>query len=330
MPFTRRAIVRSFAALSAIGGAPHWLPMGLAHAAQDGPVTMVVPFPPGGTTDLLGRIFAQELGAQLQRTVIVENRPGAGGGIGAGHVAKSKPDGNLMLMATVGTQSINPTLYPSLGYASNSFAPISRVGNVSNVLVIDKRLPIKTVSELIRYGKEHPGKLSFGSAGNGSSMHLTGEMFKSRSGVVMDHVPYRGSGPAMNDLIAGHISMIFENLPTALPHIAAGKVRALAVTSAQRAQAFPDLPTISESGLQNFNATSWFGLLLPAGGDAAQVQRIHALLQQITASPAVQKKLQALGVEPTTDASPAAFQTLIDADMRKWAAVIREANVKLD
>lgn len=324
MQFTRRGAVRALAGLSAMGAA------GLAHAAQDGPVTIVVPFPPGGTTDLLGRIVAQELGSRLKRPVIVENRPGAGGGLGAGYVAKSKPDGSTLLMATVGTQSINPTLYPSLSYSSRNFSPISRVGNVSNVLVVSNQLPVKSVAELIRYGKQHPDKLSFGSAGNGSSMHLTGEMFKRRSAVAMGHVPYRGSGPAINDLIAGHISMIFENLPTALPHIAAGKIRALAVTSTQRAQALPHVPTLGESGLPDFDATSWFGLLSPTGADDALVRHLHASIREIVASPAVRQRLLTLGVEPYTDASPAAFQEVIDTDARKWAAVIQEASVKVD
>lgn len=323
MHLNRRQILTSLGGAALLAGAP-------ALAAKDGPVTIVVPFPPGGTTDLLARVVAQELGQRLQRTVIVDNKPGAGGSLGAAYVARAKPDGSTLLMATVGTQSINPSLYKSLAYGSKDFTPISRVGNVSNVLVVSRKLPVNTVAELIAYGKANPGVLTFGSAGNGSSQHLTGEMFKLRAGVAMDHVPYRGSGPAMNDLIAGHIAMAFENLPTALPHIAAGKVRAIAVTASGRAQALPALPTIAQSGLKDFNASSWFGLLLPAQAPDAMAAQLHAAVAEIIAAPAVRQKLLDYGVEPITDASSAAFQNVIDTDAGKWATVIKSAAVVAD
>jgi tripartite-type tricarboxylate transporter receptor subunit TctC len=274
---------------------------------------------------------SQQLAEQLHRVVIVENKAGAGGSVGAGVVAGAKPDGATLLMANAGIQAINPSLYKKLPYdAVNGFAPISRVGNVTNVLIVNSTLPVRTVGELIAYAKANPGKVQFGSAGNGTTMHLTGEMFQRRAGVQMTHVPYRGSGPAMTDLIAGHISVIFENLPTALPFIQSGKVKAIAVTSSTRAQALPDLPTIAESGLPGFDATSWFGLLLPAKASADKVAELHSAIAGIVSSPPVQRQLLESGVEPYADKSPQDFKAFIEQESRKWGQLVKDANVKLE
>src|SRR5512144_2335881 len=263
------------------------------------PIRIVVPFPPGGATDLLARAVAQRLTEKWGQAVLVDNRPGAGGNIGSELVAKSAPDGYTLEMGTVGTHSINASLYAKMPYDHvKDFVPIILVAGVPNVLVVNPALPVNSVQELVAYAKANPGKLNFASSGNGTSIHLSGELFKVMAGVQMTHVPYKGSAPALQDLIGGQVQLMFDNLPPSLPQIKAGKLRALAVTTATRSPALPDLPTIAESGLPGFEASSWFGIVAPAGTPPAIVAKLNAEVAKWLASPEAQEKLLALGANP--------------------------------
>ena len=299
------------------------------------PVRIVVPFAPGGTTDILARAVAPELARAFGQPFIVDNKPGAGGNVGADMVAKSPPDGLNLLMGTVGTQSINPSLYPKLPFdAVRDFAPITLVAGVPNVLVMNPAkadaLNIRSVADLIRHARANPGKLNMASSGNGTSIHLSGELFKHMTGTFMLHFPYRGSGPALLDLIGGTMDLMFDNLPSALPHIKAGKLRALAVTSAQRSTALPDLPTVAEAGpVKGYDASSWFGLLAPAGTPADIVLRVQQETAKALASPAVKDRMLAQGALPGGD-SPAQFTAFIAAESKKWAAVVKQSGAQVD
>ena len=299
------------------------------------PVRIVVPFAPGGTTDILARAIAPELSRAFGQSFIVENRAGAGGNVGAEVVAKSPADGYTLLMGTVGTHGINRALYPKLPYDPfKDFAPVTLVAGVPNVMVMNtdraKALGINTVADFIRYAKAHPGKLSMASSGNGTSIHLAGELFKSRTGIYMTHIPYRGSGPALLDLVAGNTDVMFDNLPSALPQIKAGKLKAFAVTSAERSAAVPDLPTIAEAaGLKGFDASSWFGLLAPAGTPADIVNRIQKETAKALASPAVKEKLLAQGAIPGGN-TPQEFARMIESEHVKWAGVVKASGAKVD
>jgi tripartite-type tricarboxylate transporter receptor subunit TctC len=297
-------------------------------------VRIVVPFPAGGTTDILARALAPELGRAFGQTFIIENKPGAGGNLGAENVARSAPDGYTLLMGTVGTHGINQSLYPKLPYDPvKDFAPITLVAGVPNVLVMNpakaQAAQIASVADLIRYAKANPGKLNMASSGNGTSIHLSGELFKTMSGTYMVHFPYRGSGPALLDLIGGTMDLMFDNLPSALPQIKAGKLKALAVTSAERSAALPDIPTIAEAGLKGYEASSWFGLLAPAGTPAEIVNRLHREAAKALGSAALKERLLAQGAIPS-GMSPADFAKLIDAETKKWAQVVKVSGAKVD
>ncbi|HEX6707725.1 MAG TPA: tripartite tricarboxylate transporter substrate binding protein [Albitalea sp.] len=299
------------------------------------PVRVVVPFAPGGTTDILARALAPELSRVFGQQFIVDNKPGAGGNVGAGEVAKSAPDGYTLLMGTVGTHGINQSLYPKLPYDPvKDFAPITLVAGVPNVLVMNpakaEALKIATVPDLIRYAKAHPGKLNMASSGNGTSIHLSGELFKSMTGTFMVHFPYRGSGPALLDLIGGTMDLMFDNLPSALPQIRAGKLKAIAVTSSQRSTALPDLPTIAEAGpLPGFDASSWFGLLAPAGTPPDIVNRVQQETAKALATAALKERLQSQGAIPS-GMTPAQFAAYIAAETKKWAQVVKVSGAKVD
>ena len=308
----------------------------LAQAAWPSkPVKIVVPFAPGGTTDILARAMAPELSRAFGQSFIVENRAGAGGNVGAEVVAKSPADGYTLLMGTVGTHGINKALYAKLPYEpQKDFAPITLVAGVPNVMVMNadkaRALGINTVADFIRYAKANPGKLSMASSGNGTSIHLAGELFKSRTGIFMTHIPYRGSGPALLDLVAGNTDVMFDNLPSALPQIKAGKLKAFAVTSAERSAAVPELPTIAEAaGLKGFDASSWFGLLAPAGTPADIITRIQQETAKALASPAVKEKLLAQGAIPGGN-TPQEFARMIEAEHIKWAGVVKASGAKVD
>jgi tripartite-type tricarboxylate transporter receptor subunit TctC len=299
------------------------------------PVRIVVPFAPGGTTDILARALAPELSRAFGQQFIIDNKPGAGGNVGAGEVAKAAPDGYTLLMGTVGTHGINQSLYPRMPFDPiKDFAPITLVAGVPNVLVMNpakaEALKIHSVPDLIRYARAHPGQLNLASSGNGTSIHLSGELFKSMTGTFMVHFPYKGSGPALMDLIGGTMDLMFDNLPSALPQIKAGKLKALAVTSAQRSAAVPDLPTIAEAApLPGFDASSWFGLLAPAGTSADIVNRIQQETAKALATPALKERLLSQGAIPS-GMPPAQFAAYIVAETTKWAQVVKVSGAKVD
>ncbi|HSC23056.1 MAG TPA: tripartite tricarboxylate transporter substrate binding protein [Casimicrobiaceae bacterium] len=294
------------------------------------PIRLVVPFPPGGTTDILARAVAQKLSEAWNEQVVVDNRPGAGGNIGADLVAKAAPDGYTLVMGTVGTHAINPNLYAKMPYDHvKDFAPVILVAGVPNVLVVNPSLPVHSVKELIDYAKANPGKLNFASSGNGTSIHLSGELFKTMAGVQMTHVPYKGSAPALSDLMGGQVQLMFDNLPSSLGLIKAGKLRALAVTSASRAAALPDVPTIAESGLPGFEASSWFGILAPAGTPHEVVAKLNGAVAAWLATPEAKEKLLAQGAI-AAGGTPEAFAKHIDSETAKWAKVVKASGAHID
>ena len=299
------------------------------------PVKIVVPFAPGGTTDILARAMAPELTKAFGQPFVVENRAGAGGNVGADVVAKAPADGYTILMGTVGTHGINKALYAKMPFDSQKdFAPITLVAGVPNVMVMNtekaKTLGINSVADFIKYAKANPAKFSMASSGNGTSIHLAGELFKSRTGIFMTHIPYRGSGPALLDLVGGTVDVMFDNLPSALPQVKAGKLKAFAVTSAARSAAVPDLPTIEEAGkLPGFDASSWFGLLAPAGTPPDIVSRIQQEVTKSLGTAAMKEKLLAQGAIPGGN-TPDQFNSFINAEHVKWAQVVKASGAKVD
>ena len=304
----------------------------LAHAQTypTKPIRLVVPFPPGGATDILARDVAQKLTEAWGQSVIVDNRPGAGGNIGSELVAKSAPDGYTLEMGTVGTHAINASLYAKMPYDHvKDFTPVILVAGVPNVLVVNPAVPANSVAELVAYAKANPGKLNFASSGNGTSIHLSGELFKVMAGVQITHIPYKGSAQALQDLLAGQVQLMFDNLPPSLPQIKAGKLRALAVTSATRAPALPDVPTLAESGLPGFEASSWFGILAPAGTPAPIVAKLNAEVANWLATPEAKEKLLKQGANPA-GGTPQDFAKHIAAETAKWAKVVKDSGAKID
>ena len=328
MSIQRRTLVALAAALA--------VPLAVAQGAwPNKPVRIVVPFAPGGTTDILARTLAPELSKAFGQSFVVENRGGAGGNIGAEVVAKAPGDGYTLLMGTVGTHGINKSLYSKLPYdPQKDFAPITLVAGVPNVMVMSTKraqdLGINSVADFVKHAKANPGRLNMTSSGNGTSIHLAGELFKARNGIFMTHIPYRGSGPAMTDLLAGNMDVMFDNLPSAMPHIKAGNLKAFAVTSAVRSEALPDVPTVAEAGkLPGFEASSWFGLLAPAGTPADVVSRLQQETAKALNLPAVKERLLAQGAIPSGN-TPAEFAALIDAEIKKWEAVVKASGAKVD
>ena len=294
------------------------------------PIRIVVPFPPGGTTDILARAAAQKMTEAWKEQAVIDNRPGAGGNIGAELVAKAPADGYTMLMGTVGTHAINASLYAKMPYDHvKDFAPVILVAAVPNVMVVHPSVPAATVAEFIAWAKANPGKVNFASSGSGTSIHLAGELFKTQTGLAMTHVPYKGSAPAIADLIGGQVQVMFDNLPSALPQIRGGKLRALAVTSRERANALPDVPTVAESGLPGFEASSWFGLLAPTGTPREVVVRVNAEIARWLASSDAKDKLASQGAV-AAGGSPEDFASHITAETAKWQKVVRESGAKVD
>ena len=338
--FTRLATGSALAA-SAAWLAPAALLLPAQATAQTAwptkPVRIVVPFAAGGTTDILARSLAPELQKAFGQPFVVDNKPGAGGNSGAAEVAKSAPDGTTLLMGTVGTHAINAALYPKMPFDPvKDFAPVTQMAGVPNVLVLNpafaQKYNINSVADLIRAAKANPGKFNMASSGNGTSIHLAGELFKSMTGSFMVHFPYRGSGPALIDLIGGSVDLMFDNLPSALPQIKAGKLKALAVTSASRSAALPDLPTIAEAGgpaLKGYEASSWFGLMAPAGTPPEVVAKLQQETAKALLSPALKERLQAQGAIPG-GMSSAAFASFIAAETQKWTAVVKVSGAKVD
>ncbi len=302
--------------------------------AQDGypsrPIRMIVPFPPGGSTDVLGRIVAEELRAAFGQPVVVENKPGAGGNIGGELAAKSPPDGHTLLMAAAGPTVINPSLYARMPYdPARDLAPVSLLVNDHNVMAVHPAVPAKTVAEFIHWAKANPGRVTFGSPGNGTPAHLGGELFNQMANTSMTHVPYKGSGPAVTDLMAGQISVMIDNMPALLPHAQSGRLRALAVASEARASGAPDIPTVAESGLPGFTVTAWKGLMVPAGTPAPIIAKLNDALKAIVAKPAIRQKLVEMGAEPVAS-SPQAFADLIARETKSWAALVKSTGARID
>jgi tripartite-type tricarboxylate transporter receptor subunit TctC len=293
-------------------------------------VTLVIPFPPGGGTDTGGRILAEQLSKKWGLPVVVENKGGAAGQIGADMVAKAKNDGYTLLLGNIGTQAINPSLYPKMPYdPDTAFAPISLVAELPLAMMVNPSVPVKTAAEFITLAKSKPGQLSYSSAGSGGAPHLAAEMFKDQTGTFILHVPYRGGGPAITDLIAGHVQLSFMTVLEASGHIKAGKLKALAVTGDKRVTAFPDVPTLGEQVLPGFNAISWLGLLAPAGTPPAIVEKISADVRAILADEAVKNRFVSLGGIPHGTTSQE-FAKLINDDKQRYAKIIRSKKISVD
>jgi tripartite-type tricarboxylate transporter receptor subunit TctC len=294
------------------------------------PIRIIVAYPPAGTTDILARLIGQKMTETWGQSAIVENRPGANGNIGTDIAARATPDGYTITMGTAATHSINNTLYPKLAWhAERDFAPISLVAVVPNLLVVNNALPVKTVKDLIAYAKANPGKLSFGSPGIGATAHLSMELFQTLTGTSMVHVPHKGSAGVLADVTAGNLQLAMDNIPVYLPQARAGKIRALAVSSAQRVSAAPDLPTVAEAGVPGFEALSWFGLLAPAKTPPAVVTRLAAETQRIMKLPDVRDRITGLGAQPV-GGTPREFGAFIHSEIAKWQKVIRDAGVKVE
>jgi tripartite-type tricarboxylate transporter receptor subunit TctC len=306
------------------------LPSAMAESANDfpsKPITIVVPFSAGGTTDILARLIGQKLTERWKVAVVVDNKLGAGGNIGTAQVARSAPDGYTLVMGTIGTHAINPSLYATMPYdALKDFAPITRTAMVPNALVVNASAPFNSVKELIAYGKANPGKLTFGSSGHGSTLQMSGELFKMMTQVDMVHVPYKGSAPAVADLMGNQISMIFDNMPSALPHVKAGKFKALAVTSGTRVPQLADVPTMAEAGVADYEVMSWFGLWAPARTPAPVVEKLNRAIVEILRTPEVQQKISEQGAVPSAD-TPAEFDSFIRAETEKWNKVVKAAKL---
>lgn len=293
------------------------------------PIHYIVPFPPAGATDILARIVADKLGPALGQQVIVENRPGAAGNVGTEVVAKSPPDGYTILQLTA-AQSISETLYTRLPFSlERDLAPVALVALVPNVMVVNPAVPARTVQEFIDLAKAQPGKINYASSGSGTSIHMSAEMFKMLAGVDMVHVPYKGSAQAIADLIGGQVSVMFDNLPSAMPHIKSGRLRALAITTAKRYPALPDLPTVQESGVPGYDSSAWFGIVAPIGTPPEIVNRLNLEVNKILALPDVREKLESQGAIPTPG-TPADFGNLIRNEVEKWAKVVKASGAKVE
>ena len=314
-----------------LGCAMSWVSVtALAQAWPSRPIKYVVPFAPGGTTDILARTVGDKLSIALGQPVVVENKPGAGGGVGADFTAKAAPDGYTIMGGTISTHAINASLYSNLPYDPvKDFAAITMIARVPNLLVINPGIPAKNVAELIVLMKANPGKYTFASSGNGTSQHLSGELFKSMAGVDMQHIPYKGSPPALQDVVGGQVSMTFDNITTAWPLAKAGKLRPLAVTTAKRSSVAPELPTLAESGLPGFEIGSWQGVFAPAGTPHEIVKRLNAEIVKILNMPDVKEKLIALGAEPVGD-TPEQFSAYVKTEVVKWSDVVKKSGAKVD
>jgi tripartite-type tricarboxylate transporter receptor subunit TctC len=324
----RRSVLGLAALVVAVAGGVS-SPASTQDAFPTRPVTLVVPFPAGGSTDLVARLVAAKMVDNLGQQVIVENRGGAGGNIGSAAVARAEPDGYTILMGTVATHALNPALYQKMPYnAVEDFAPISLLAVIPNVLVVNPELPAKSVSELVALLKAEPGQYSYASSGNGTPLHLSGELFKSMAGVDMVHVPYKGAGPALVDVIAGHVPIMFDNLPPSLEQIRAGKLRGLAVTTKERAAAVPELPTVAET-LPGYETYTWNALFAPAGTPPEAIARLNAAALAALADSGVATRLKDLSAT-VVGSTPEELQAHVEAELAKWAPVVEASGARLD
>jgi tripartite-type tricarboxylate transporter receptor subunit TctC len=321
----RKMFLMAAASLLALASAVHAEP---GYPAK--PIRLIVPFAPGGSTDVLARLLAEALRPELGQPVIVENKAGAGGNIGGDFVAKAPPDGYTLLIAAAGPTVINPSLYARMPYdPAKDLRPVTLLIQEPNLMAINPKIPAKTVPEFIAYAKSRPTEVSFGSPGNGSPAHLAGEWFNQLTGTTMVHVPYKGTGPALNDLLAGQIAMMIDNMPALWPHVQSGKLRALAVSTDKRATAAPDIPTVVESGVKGFSFGAWKGLMVPAATPPEIVERLHAAATKALAKPDFRKRLIDLGAEPVGN-TPAQFAAIIKIETASWAALVKSTGTKLD
>ncbi len=316
-----------------IGAGAVWAlaPAVAADSYPSQPIKLIVPFPPGGPTDALARRLAQGLSKPLGQSVIVENKAGAGGNIGSDYVAHAKADGYTLLFGTSGPLAINISLYKNLRYdPRTSFTPVIRIGHLPNILVLNPKVPAKNLQELIAYAKQNPDKLTFASSGNGASSHLAGVLFNQMAGTHILHIPYKGTGPALNDLLGGQVTMSFTDILTALPHVKNGTLRAIGLASAARSAALPDLPTLSEEGLKGYDVSVFFGIVAPKGTPEPVVTKLNQAFVQAMSDPDVKSTLASQGIVEADDKTPHGLAVFIDKQVPKWADLIHSAHISLD
>lgn len=302
-----------------------------AQAWPERPVRLVVPFPAGGATDLVARVIAQRVSKDTGQQVIVDNKAGAGGTIGTAEAAKAAADGYTLLLTTSSTHAISPHLMPRLPYdAVKDFTPIAHLVDAASIVLVTQSLPVKTVAELIDHAKKHPGQLNYASSGNGTIVHLTTEAFNAQAGVFMTHVPYKGTVLAIPDVVAGSVQVLIDSIPTGMPHVKTGRLRALAVTGNKRSALAPELPTVAEAGLPGFSSVTWFGLYAPRDMKPELVARVHEAFDKAAHAPEVIDSLAKLGVEPASVGSPARFASMVAADSQRWARIIRDRKISIE
>lgn len=317
----RHHFLRGLAAALALGAA---MPAALAQSSK--PIRLVVPFPAGGATDLFARTLSQKMGERLGTSIVIDNKPGAGGSLGSDMAAKATADGQTLLFTTTSTHSIGPAIGAKLPYDTvRDFTPIAHVGNAPSIMLVPNSSPAKTVKEWIEYAKKNPGKLNYASSGNGTIVQLTAELFKAQAGVFVTHIPYKGTGLAIPDLVAGQLDVLFDSLSTGMPHVRDGRLRALAVTTLKRTPLAPDLPPVADT-LPGFESNTWFGLYGPKGLPAEVVSRVNAAANQALSDPEVRAKLTTLGIEPVTS-TPAQFAKMVADDQAKWKRIIAERKI---
>lgn len=301
-----------------------------ADSWPDRQIRMIVPFPAGGATDVVARVVAQQVSQELGQQVVVENKTGAGGTIGASEAAKSAADGNTILLTTSSTHAVSPHLLPNLPYDPKAdFDPIAQLGTSGTVLLVTPSLPVNSVQELIDYAKKNPGKLNYASSGNGTIVHLGTEAFMAQAGIDMTHVPYRGTGQAMTDLMAGAVEVLMDAIPTGMPYVQKGQLRALAVTTKERSPMAPELPTLDESGLPGFESVTWFGIYTPDGVPADRQAKLHDAFERAVQHPAVSERLNSLGIVPSGPHTPEDFSRMVDADSARWKKVIEDGKITI-
>jgi tripartite-type tricarboxylate transporter receptor subunit TctC len=323
--------MRFLATLALVAATLPLMPHAHADAFPDKPIVLVIPFPPGGPTDAMARTLAAEMKERLGQPMIVENRAGAGGNIGAEYVARAAPDGQTLLFGTSGPLAINASLYRKVNYDPvKSFAPVIQVGHLPNILVVHPSVPAKNVKELIAYAKSNPNKLSYASSGNGASSHLAGVLFNASAGVDLQHIPYKGTGPALNDLLGGQVSMSFTDVLTALPYVKTGKLRALGVTTTERSQALPDVPTVAEQGVPGYDVSVFFGIVAPAGTPPDRIAKLNQAFVEVLDTPKVKQLFASQGLEPAPASTPQQLGKFIQAQVTKWAGVVKQAGAQLD